>query len=147
NLPNIERGETASRIQNIVFQNTGGNTTVAFDRAKVGPAQHQTIITVGNREPLDEALIAAGLEKQDVQALTDSIEADTGKPGNSLDQSALRHLTANLDHAALCPPQPSSSLYHPLVCSICASSIAETARPFIAPVRSSLTSSNTLGSL
>ncbi|HZQ20659.1 MAG TPA: hypothetical protein VFA90_18350 [Terriglobales bacterium] len=86
NLPNIERGETASRIQNIVFQNTGGNTTVAFDRAKVGPAQHQTIITVGNRETLDEALIGAGLEKQDVQALTDSIAADSGKPGNSVNQ-------------------------------------------------------------
>jgi hypothetical protein len=37
--------------------------------------------------------------------------------------------------------------YHPLVCSIWASSSAATARPFIAPVRSSLTSSNTLGSL
>jgi len=38
------------------------------------------------------------------------------------------------------------SAYHPLVCSICASSRALTANPFIAPCRSSLTSSNTLGS-
>jgi hypothetical protein len=42
------------------------------------------------------------------------------------------------------PPSPP---YHPLVCIMFASSIAATARPFIAPVRSSLTSSNTLGSL
>src|SRR5579864_9001315 len=36
--------------------------------------------------------------------------------------------------------------YQPLVCSMCASSSALTARPFIAACRSSLTSSNTLGS-
>jgi hypothetical protein len=37
--------------------------------------------------------------------------------------------------------------HHPPVCGICASSIPATARPFIAPARSALTSSNTLGSL
>lgn len=37
--------------------------------------------------------------------------------------------------------------YQPRVCSMWASSSAATARPFIAPVRSSLTSSNTFGSL
>src|SRR5580693_3268441 len=43
--------------------------------------------------------------------------------------------------------QPSSPVHQPLVCSMWASSSPEMARPFIAPVRSSLTSSNTLGSL
>ena len=37
--------------------------------------------------------------------------------------------------------------YQPRVCSMCASSSAAIASPFIAPVRFSLTSSNTLGSL
>ncbi len=53
---------------------------------------------------------------------------------------------------APCPPSvwvgqgAKSNYYQPRVCSICASSSALTARPFIAPCRSSLTSSNTLGS-
>src|SRR4029077_551115 len=38
------------------------------------------------------------------------------------------------------------SVYHPRVCSMWASSNPATASPFIAPARSSLTSSNTLGS-
>ena len=80
NLPDIEPGETASRIQNIVFQNTGGNTTVAFDRANVDASQHQLVITVGNREALDKALIGAGLEKHDLNSLTDAIGADGDKP-------------------------------------------------------------------
>jgi hypothetical protein len=41
---------------------------------------------------------------------------------------------------------PMESAHQPRVCSMCASSKALTARPFIAPARSSLTSSNTLGS-
>jgi hypothetical protein len=39
-----------------------------------------------------------------------------------------------------------SPSYQPLVCSICASSNPDTANPFIAPTRSSLTSNNTFGS-
>lgn len=38
------------------------------------------------------------------------------------------------------------ALYHPLVCSICASSRPAAASPFIAPTKSSLTSSKTFGS-
>src|SRR5712692_6776189 len=42
---------------------------------------------------------------------------------------------------------PGRHRYQPRVCSKCASSSVDTASPFMAPARSSLTSSNTLGSL
>jgi len=84
NLRNIESGETATKIQSIIFQNTGGNTTVAFGQAKVDASQHQIVITVGDRQALDEALTGAGLEKQDLDTLTEAIEGDGDKPGNKV---------------------------------------------------------------
>ena len=47
----------------------------------------------------------------------------------------------------MCRAHPCQPGYHPLVCSMWASSSALTANPFIAPVRPSLSSSNTSGSL
>jgi len=86
NLSNVEPGEKASRIQSIIFQNTGGNTTVAFGQANVEASQHQIVITVGNRQALDKALTGAGLEKQDLETLTDAIKADGDKPGNKVNE-------------------------------------------------------------
>jgi hypothetical protein len=82
NLRNIESGETATKIQSIIFQNTGGNTTVAFDQGTV--SQRQIVINAGDRQALDEALTGAGMEKQDLQALTQAIEHDGDKPGNKV---------------------------------------------------------------
>jgi len=82
NLRNIESSETATKIRSIVFQNTGGNTTVAFDQAKVHASQHQVVLTVGDRKALDEVLTGAGLEKRDLDTLTQAIEGDGEKPGN-----------------------------------------------------------------
>ena len=84
NLRNIEPGETATKIQSIIFQNTGGNTTVAFGQANVDASQHQTVIAVGDRQALDKALTGAGLEKQDLDTLTDAIDSDGNKPGNKV---------------------------------------------------------------
>jgi hypothetical protein len=86
NLRNIEPGETATKIQGIIFQNTGGNTTVAFGQANVDASQHQIVINVGDREALDKALTGAGLEKQDLDTLTESIKADGDKPGNTVNE-------------------------------------------------------------
>jgi len=85
-LSKLEPGETATKIQSIIFQNTGGNTTVAFGQANVDASQHQTVITVGDRHALDKALTSAGLEKQDLDTLTDAIDADGDKPGNKVNE-------------------------------------------------------------
>ncbi len=84
NLRNIQSGQTATKIQSIIFQNTGGNTTVAFGQANVDASQHQMSITVGDRQALDEALTGAGLEKQDLNTLTQAIESDGDKPGHKV---------------------------------------------------------------
>lgn len=81
NLHKIESGETRSKIQNIIFQNTGGGTTVALDQANVDASQHQTVIAVGDRKALDKALTNAGLDKQDLEALTEAMRTDGEKPG------------------------------------------------------------------
>jgi hypothetical protein len=83
-LRKIESGDTESKIQSIIFQNTGGNTTVAFGQASVDASQHQMVIAVGDRKALDEALTKAGLEKPDLDALTEAIQADGEKPGNTV---------------------------------------------------------------
>lgn len=84
NLGNFRTEEHATEIQSIIFQNTGGNTTVAFGQASIDASQHQTIIAVGDRQSLDKALINAGLEKQDLKALTEAIEDDGDKPRNKV---------------------------------------------------------------
>ncbi len=84
NLTSIEPGETATKIQSIIFQNTGGHTTVAFGQATVDASQHQTVIAVGDRQALDKALTGAGLEKQDLETLTEAIEGDGDKPGDKV---------------------------------------------------------------
>ena len=86
NPSNIEPGETATKIQSIIFQNTGGNTTVAFGHANVDASQHQIVITVGDRQGLDKALASAGLEKQDLDTLTDAIKADGDEPRNKVNE-------------------------------------------------------------
>jgi hypothetical protein len=84
NLSNIQPGETATKIQSIIFQNTGGNTTVAFGQANVDASQRQTVINVGDRQALDKALTGAGLEKQDLDTLTEAVQGDGDKPGNKV---------------------------------------------------------------
>jgi hypothetical protein len=82
NLHRIDPGETESKIQSIIVQNIGGNPILAFDQANVDTSQHQTVINVGDREALDKTLTKAGLDKQDLDALTNAIQTDGGKPGN-----------------------------------------------------------------
>jgi len=85
NLRSIEAvGEVATKIQSIVFQNTGGNTTVAFGQANVDASQRQIVITIGDRQALDDALTGAGLERKDLDTLTEAIESDGDKPGNKV---------------------------------------------------------------
>jgi hypothetical protein len=84
NLRKIEPGETETKIQSIIFQNTGGNTTVALGQASVDASQHHTVIAIGDRKALDRVLTDAGLDKQDLDALTDAIQADGEKPGNKI---------------------------------------------------------------
>jgi hypothetical protein len=85
-LSDIVPGETANKIQSIIFQNTGGNTTVAFGQANVDASQHRIVITVGDRQALDKVLTGAGLEKQDLDTLTDAVKADGDKPGNKVSE-------------------------------------------------------------
>jgi len=83
-LRKIDSSETETKIQNIIFQNTGGNTNVAFGQGNVDASQHQTALAVGDRKALDAVLTNAGLETQDLEALTGAIQADGGKPGNKI---------------------------------------------------------------
>ena len=91
NLRKIESDETESKIQSIIFQNTGGTTTVAFGQANVDASQHQTVIAVGDRKALDEALTNAGLDRQDLDGLTDAIQTDGAKPGNKVGEWIKKH--------------------------------------------------------
>ena len=85
NLRKIESGETESKIQSIIFQNTGGNTTVAFGQANVDASgQGQTVIAVGDREELNAVLRQAGLDNRDLDSLTEAIRIDGEKPGNKV---------------------------------------------------------------
>jgi hypothetical protein len=83
-LRKIESDETESKIQNIVVQNTGGNTTVAFGHANVNASTHETVITVGDRDTLDKALTNAGLDKPDLDSLSHALRTDGDKPGNEI---------------------------------------------------------------
>lgn len=86
NLGSIGPGEIATKIESIIFQNTGGSTTVALGQANVDASQHQTIIAVGDRGALDRALTKAGLGKQDLETLTDAIKSDGDEPGNKVNE-------------------------------------------------------------
>jgi AbiTii-like protein len=70
----------ASKIQNIIFQNTGGNTTVAFGHATVDASTHtQNIVAAGDKQALESVLSNAGLERADLEKLDEVIQADGGK--------------------------------------------------------------------
>jgi hypothetical protein len=78
-LRKIESNE-AARIQTIIFQNTGGNTTVAFGQASVDASTHsQNIFAVGDRQTLELILGNAGLEKTDLHKLNEAIQEDGDK--------------------------------------------------------------------
>lgn len=85
-LHRIASNETATRIENIIFQNTGGNTNVAFGQSSLDASgqqqQQQTVIAVGDRKALDAVLRKAGLEKADLESLTEATEDDGKEPGN-----------------------------------------------------------------
>jgi hypothetical protein len=83
---NLRKIETSSveKIRSIIFQNTGGITNVALERASID-ASGQTQINAGDRRALDEVLKKAGLDAADLQKLTEAIEADGGKqPGTKV---------------------------------------------------------------
>ncbi len=84
-LRKIESKEMQANIQNIIFQNTGGNTNVAFAQANLDASgQSQTVIAVGDRQALDRILSSAGLDKSDLDSLTEAIQVDGKKPGNKV---------------------------------------------------------------
>lgn len=84
-LHRIESAE-ASKIQSIIFQNTGGITNVGFGQSSVDASgQMQTTITAGDRKALDEVLTKAGLNKPDLDSLTEAMQADGNKPGNKVE--------------------------------------------------------------
>lgn len=81
-LHRAESPEIGAKIQHIIFQNTGGNTNVAFGSSNVDASgQVQNTITVGDRESLDRALLNAGLDKADLESLSQSMKADGNKLG------------------------------------------------------------------
>jgi AbiTii len=84
-LRKIDSKETQANIQHIIFQNTGGNTNVAFGQANLDASgQSQTVIAVGDRQALDKVLSSAGLDKSDLDSLTEAIQVDGKKPGNKV---------------------------------------------------------------
>jgi hypothetical protein len=84
-LRRIEPSNDA-KIQSIVFQNTGGNTNVAFGQASVNASTNmEIVINIGDKQKLDQVLSAAGFEQADLERLTDAIQADGGKkPGSKV---------------------------------------------------------------
>jgi len=74
----------AEKIQNIIIQNTGGNTYLAFGQASISSTQSETVINVGDRQALDRILSNAGLDKPDLDSLTQAMEADGNKPGGKV---------------------------------------------------------------
>jgi len=84
-LHRIESSD-AAKIQSIIFQNTGGITNVGFGQSSVDASgQMQTNITAGDRKALDKILTKAGLEKPDLDALTEAMQVDGDKPGNKVE--------------------------------------------------------------
>jgi hypothetical protein len=76
-LRKIESSE--AKIQSIIFQNTGGNTNVAFGQASVDASTHTQNIMVGDKQALKSVLSNAGLENADLQKLDEAIQADGDK--------------------------------------------------------------------
>lgn len=79
-LRKIDLKEKQASIQNIIFQNTGGSTNVAFGEASVDASgQVQVVINLGDRKALDEILTKAGLDAGALQKLTEAMQEDGGK--------------------------------------------------------------------
>lgn len=85
-LRKINSIEKQAGIQNIIFQNTGGSTNVAFGEASVNASgQVQVVINQGDRKALDEVLSRAGVDAVALQKLTQAIQGDGGKsPGSNV---------------------------------------------------------------
>jgi len=85
-LRKIESKGKEASIQNIIFQNTGGSTNVAFDHANVNATtQVQVVLNQGDRKALDEVLTSAGLDAPALRKLTEAIQGDGGKkPGSKV---------------------------------------------------------------
>jgi AbiTii len=85
-LRHIKSEQAATNIQNIIFQNTGGSTNVAFGGSSIDASTNtEIIINVGDKQKLDEILSKAGLSNTDVQSLTEAIKADgENRPGSKV---------------------------------------------------------------
>jgi hypothetical protein len=81
--------QEAKKVDSIIIQTTGGNTNVAFGQGAIDASgQGQKIIAVGDRQALDRVLSSAGLDKSDLDSLTEAIQADGKKPGNKISEWA-----------------------------------------------------------
>lgn len=84
-LERAESPQAEEKIRNIIIQNTGGSTNVAFGHSSLDASgQVQNSITIGDRGSLDRALISAGLNKDDLERLTQAMTGDGGKLGNQV---------------------------------------------------------------
>jgi hypothetical protein len=78
-LRKIDCKEKAANIQHIVFQNTGGNTNVAFQGSVDASGQQQLVINSGDRKALDEVLTRAGLDRTALEKLSEAMREDGEK--------------------------------------------------------------------
>lgn len=71
--------EEIERVKNVVINNLGGNVALGdLD------ASGSTVIIAGDRKTLDAILSQAGLDKGDLDSLTEAIQTDGAKPGNKV---------------------------------------------------------------
>jgi hypothetical protein len=77
---NLIKPDEIERVKSVVVNNLGGNVAVGnLD------ASGSTVIIAGDRKVLDAALTKAGLDKADLNELSDAIQVDgASKPGNKV---------------------------------------------------------------
>jgi len=83
NLRTISSSEAAGKIQGIVFQNIG-STNVSFGQSRIDASGQSTNVNLIDRKALDALLVSAGLEKSDLDSLTEAINTDGNKPARNV---------------------------------------------------------------
>jgi hypothetical protein len=77
--------ESSTKNENLIFQNTGGHTNVAFGRSGIDVSgQEAIVVTASDKQSLDKLLTAAGLGKADLTNLSNAMDADGDQPGGKV---------------------------------------------------------------